>query len=140
MHEAVVVRKSCVEKSIKWPAISTKLGSFSGRYYQGRVLQITIPIYCMNIICDRVCIKGPIVGRYETEISAVKVNWSILVGFREILQSGSLLHKEAVDSHFKLISKLESSRNQYFSEQIKGSTCRTLKVRNSHFSQTILFF
>ena len=30
--------------------------------------------------CDRVCIKGPFVGRYETEISAVKVNWSILVG------------------------------------------------------------
>ena len=32
-------------------------------------------------ICDRVCIKGPFVGKYETEISAVKVNWSILVGF-----------------------------------------------------------
>ena len=56
-------------------------------------------------ICDRVCIKGPFVGRYETEISAVKVNWSILVGFREILQSGSLLHEEVVDSRFKLISK-----------------------------------
>ena len=67
-------------------------------------------------VCDRVCIKGPlvVVGRYETEISAVKVNWSILVGFREISQSGSILHKEAVDSNFKLISKLESSRNQYF--------------------------
>ena len=36
--------------------------------------------------CDRVCIKGPLVGRYETEISAFKVNWSILVGFREISQ------------------------------------------------------
>ena len=76
--------------------------------------------------CDRVCIKSPLVGRYKTEISAVKVNWSILVGFREIRQSGSLLHKEGVDGHFKLISKLESSRNQNFSEQIKGSTCRTL--------------
>ena len=76
-------------------------------------------------ICDRVCIKGPFVGRYETEISAVKVNWSSLVSFREICQSGSLLHKESVDSHFKPISKLESSRNRYFSEQIKGSTCRT---------------
>ena len=43
--------------------------------------------------CDRVCIKGPLVGRYEPEISAVKVNWLILVGFREILQSGSLLHR-----------------------------------------------
>ena len=71
-------------------------------------------------ICDRVCIKGPLVGRYETEISAVKVNWSVLVGFREISQSGSILHKEAIDSNFKLISKLESSRNQYFCEQIKG--------------------
>ena len=79
-----------------------------------------------NNICDRVCIKGPLVGRYQTEISAVKVNWSILVGFREIRQSGSILHKEAVDSYFKLISKLESSRNQNFSEQIKGSTCQTL--------------
>ena len=77
-------------------------------------------------ICDRVCIKGPLVGRHGTEISAIKVNWSILVGFREISQSGSILHKEAVDSYFKLISKLESSRNQYLSEQIKGSTCRTL--------------
>ena len=66
--------------------------------------------YCRPI-CDRVCIKGPLVGRCKTEISAVKVNWSILVGFREIRQSGSVLHKEAVDSHFKLISKLESSRN-----------------------------
>ena len=66
-------------------------------------------------ICNHVCIKGPLVGRYETEISAVKVNWSILVGFRGILQSGSLLHKEAVDSHFKLIFNLESSRNWYFS-------------------------
>ena len=27
-------------------------------------------------ICDRVCKKGPLVGRYETEISAFKVNWS----------------------------------------------------------------
>ena len=80
-------------------------------------------------ICDRVCIKGPLVGRYESDISAVKVYWSILVGFREILQSGSLLHKEAVDSHFKLISKLEISRNLYFSEQMKGSTCRTLTWR-----------
>ena len=26
-------------------------------------------------------------------------------------QSGSLLHKDAVDSYFKLISKFESSRN-----------------------------
>ena len=48
---------------------------------------------------DRVCIKGPLVGRYKTEISAVKVNWSILVGFREIRQSGSVLHKEVVDSY-----------------------------------------
>ena len=63
------------------------------------------------IICDRVCIKGPLVGRCKTEISAVKVNWSILVGFRERRQSGSVLHKEAVDRYFKLISKLESSRN-----------------------------
>ena len=55
-----------------------------------------------------------LVGRYETEISAFKVNWSILVGFRGISQSGSILHKEAVDSYFKLISKLESSRNQNF--------------------------
>ena len=55
--------------------------------------------------------KGPLVRRYKTEISAVKVNLSILVGFREILQSGSLLYKEAVKSYFKLISKLESSRN-----------------------------
>ena len=47
-------------------------------------------------------------SRYETEISAVEVNWSVLVGSREIHQSGSLLHKEAVDSYFKLISKLES--------------------------------
>ena len=77
-------------------------------------------------ICDRVCIKGPLVGWYETEISAFKVIWSILVGFREMSQSGSILHKEALDSYFKLISKLESSRNQNFSEQIKGSTCRTL--------------
>ena len=75
--------------------------------------------------CDRVCIKGPLVGRYETEISAFKVDRSILVGFREISQSGSILHNEAVDSYFKLISKLESSRNQNFSEQIKGSTCQT---------------
>ena len=59
-------------------------------------------------ICDHVCIKGPLVGRYETEISAVKVNWSIFVGFSEIHQSGSVLHKEAVDRYFKLISKLES--------------------------------
>ena len=80
-----------------------------------------------KIICDRVCIKGPLVGRYETEISAFKVNWSILVGFRDIRQSGSILHKEAGDSYFKLvISKLESSRNQNFLEQIKGFTCRTL--------------
>ena len=64
------------------------------------------------MICDRVCIKGPLVGRCKTEISAVKVNWSILVGFRKIRQSGSVLHMEAVDRHFKLISKLEStSRN-----------------------------
>ena len=85
-------------------------------------------VYKLNdiIICDRICIKGPLVGRYKTEISAAKVNWSILVCFREICHSGSLLHKEAVDSYLKLISKLESSRNQYFSEQIKGSTCRTL--------------
>ena len=76
--------------------------------------------------CDRVCIKGPFVERYKTEISAVKVNWSVLAGFREICQSGSLLHKEAVDSYFKLIYKLESSRNRYFSEQIKGSTCWSL--------------
>ena len=79
-----------------------------------------------SIICDRVCINGPLVGRCKTEISAVKINWSILVGFREISQSGSILHKEAVDSYFKLISKLESSRNQNFSEQIKGSTYWTL--------------
>ena len=63
-------------------------------------------------VCDRVCIKGPLVGRCKTEISAVKVNWSILVGFKEICQSSSILHKEAVDRYFKLISKLESSRNQ----------------------------
>ena len=60
-----------------------------------------------SIICDRVCINGPLVERCKTEISAVKVNWSILVGFREISQSGSVLHQEAVDSYFKLISKLE---------------------------------
>ena len=40
--------------------------------------------------------------------SAVKINGSILVFFfgggGEIRQSGSLLHKEAVDSYFKLIS------------------------------------
>ena len=35
---------------------------------------------------------------------------------------------EAVDSYFKLISKLKSSRNQNFSEQIKGSTCRDLNL------------
>ena len=80
-------------------------------------------------LCDRVCIKGPLVGRYKTQISAVKVNWSILMGFREIRQSGSLLHKEAVDSYCKLISNLESSINQYFFEQIKGFTCRTLTWR-----------
>ena len=79
-----------------------------------------------SIICDRVCINGPLVGRYETEISAVKVNWSILVGFREIHISGSILHKEALDSHFKLISKLEISRSQNFSEEIKESTYRNL--------------
>ena len=81
---------------------------------------------CKCKICDHVCIKGPPVRGCKTEISAVKVNWSILVGFREIRQSGSVLHKEAVDSYFKHISKLESSRNQNFLEQIKGSTCRTL--------------
>ena len=64
--------------------------------------------------CDRVCIKGPLLRRYETEISAVKVNWSILVGFREIHQSSSLLHKEAVDSYFKLISKLEVAEVSIF--------------------------
>ena len=79
-----------------------------------------------SIICDCVCINGPLVRRCKTEISVVKVNWSILMGFREISQSGSILHKEAVDSYFKLISKLESSRNQNFSEQIKGYTCQTL--------------
>ena len=42
------------------------------------------------IICDRVCIKGPVVGRYKTEISAVKGNWSFMVGLREIRQPGSL--------------------------------------------------
>ena len=74
-------------------------------------------LHAIFSICDRVCIKGPLVWRYKTEISAVKVYWSFLVGFREIGQSGSLLHKEAVDSSFRLISKLEStcSRNQYFS-------------------------
>ena len=66
-------------------------------------------------ICDRVCKKGPLVGRYETEISAVKVNWSVLVGFREIRhKSGSLLHKEGVDSYFKLISKLEVAEISIF--------------------------
>ena len=65
--------------------------------------------------CDRVCIKGPLVGRYKTAISAVKVNWLILVGFWETCQSGSLLHKEAVHSDFMLISKLESNKNQNFS-------------------------
>ena len=69
---------------------------------------------CYIFICDRVCIKGPLVGRYETEISAVKVNWSILVGFREIRQSGSLLHKEGVDSYFKLIFKLEVAEISIF--------------------------
>ena len=78
------------------------------------------------VLITKICIKGPLVMRYETEISAVKVNWLIFVGFREISQLGSILHKKAVDSYFKLISKLESSRDQYFSEQIKGSTCRTL--------------
>ena len=62
-------------------------------------------------ICDRVCIKGPLVGRCKTRISAVKVNWSVLLDFRVIHQSGSLLHLEGVDSYFELISKLESSRN-----------------------------
>ena len=79
--------------------------------------------------CDRVCTKGPLVRRYETEISAYKVNWSVLVGFREISQSGSILHKEAVNSYFKLICQFESSRNQNFLEQIKESTCRTLTYR-----------
>ena len=77
-----------------------------------------VQTFNLLLICDHVCINGPLVGRYETEISTVKVNWSILVGFREICQSGSLLHEEAVDSHFKLISKLKRSRNWYFSEQI----------------------
>ena len=72
-------------------------------------------------ICDHVCIKGPLVRRYKTEISAFKVNWSVLVGFGEISQSGSILLKEAVDSYFKLISKMESRRNEYFSGQMKWS-------------------
>ena len=85
-------------------------------------MNFSVLTHMVTVIYDRVCIKGPLIGRYETEISAVKVNWSVLVGFREICQSRSLLHKEAVDSYFKLISKLKSSRNLYFSEQIKGST------------------
>ena len=74
-------------------------------------------LHAIFSICDRVCIKGPLVWRYKTEISAVKVYLSVLVGFREIRQSGSLLDKKAVDSSLRLISKLEStcSRNQYFS-------------------------
>ena len=51
-------------------------------------------------MCDRVCIKGPLVGRYKTEMSAFKVNWSVLMGFREISQSGSILHEEAVEQLF----------------------------------------
>ena len=69
--------------------------------------------------------KSGLVGKYETEISAVEGNWSILVGFIEICQSCSLLCKEAVESYFKLISQLKSSRNQYFFKQIKGFTCQT---------------
>ena len=79
--------------------------------------------------CDRVCIKGPLVGRYETKISAVKLNWSILVSFREIRQSGSLSHKEAVDSYFKLISKLKVEKSVFFRAN-KRSTCRTLIWRS----------
>ena len=63
--------------------------------------------------------KGPLVERYETEILAVKVNGSILLSFREISQSGSILQKEAEDSYFKLIFKLESSRNHNFFRENK---------------------
>ena len=59
-------------------------------------------------------IPHTLVGRYKTETSAVKANWSVLVGFREIRQSGSLLHKEAVNSYFKLISKLEVAEISIF--------------------------
>ena len=52
------------------------------------------------------------------------------MGFREIGQSGSLLHKGAVDSYFKLISKLESSRNQNFSEQIKYTSAGYFNIIN----------
>ena len=57
-----------------------------------RLANIGSNILFQKHISDRVCIKGPLVGRYETEISAVKVNWPILVGFTEILQSGSLFY------------------------------------------------
>ena len=61
------------------------------------------------------CIVTPLlVGRYETEISAFKVNWSNLVRFREISQSGSILHKEAVDSYFKLISSWKVAEIRIF--------------------------
>ena len=50
-----------------------------------------------------VCIKGLLVERYKTEISAVKVNWSILgnapIRFSFILGSS--------DSYFKQISELK---------------------------------
>ena len=94
----------------------------NSQFRYGLVCSETILLITKNYIC--VCIKSPLVVRYETEISAVKVNWSILVGFREISQSGSILHKETVDSYFNHTSKLESSRNQNFSEQIKESTCQ----------------
>ena len=42
-------------------------------------------------------------GEHKTEISAVKVNWSILVGLGKSTNQ-VFLHKEAVDSYFKLIS------------------------------------
>ena len=37
----------------------------------------------LHNICDHVWIKGSLVGKCKTEISAVKVNWSILLFFRE---------------------------------------------------------
>ena len=58
-------------------------------------------------VCDRVCVKGPLVERYKTEITAVKVNWSILVGLGKYANQVLFHIREAVESYFKLISKLE---------------------------------
>ena len=84
---------------------------------------------------------GPLVWRSKTEISAVKVNWTILVSYREICQSGSVLHKEALDSYFKLISKLVFSK-LVFSEHKKGSTCRTLTwmFQNEYINESTIYW